>query len=165
MAVSTLIFGMKVIMEQQNYTENTAWFSGLSETEASKVANLLRSVGTTPAGFMLDMFRLIAKTNLVPLWVDPTEKPTSTIFNFDEAAEKEKIRQRIEAKTGRQMKRFASKEVAKAALETWFEEGGKLPVHPDLAAMTDDGLMAMINAEVKQYRAEKMAEETVKRAA
>lgn len=154
-----------MIMEQQNYTENTAWFSGLSETEASKVTDLLHSVGTTPTRFMLDMFRLIAKTNLVPLWIDPTEKPTPATFNFDEAAEKEKIRQQIEAKTGRTMKRFASKEAAKAALERWFEEGRKLPVHPDVAAMTDDELMAMVNAEVKQYRTEKMAEEAAKRAA
>lgn len=152
-------------MARHNYTEDTAWFSGLSETEAAKVTDLLHGVGTTPARFMLEMFRLIAKTNLVPLWIDPTGKSTPDVPSFDEVAEKEKVRQRIEAKTGREMKRFASKDEAKVALDKWFEEGRTLPIHPDLAAMTDDELVAMANTEVKKYRAEKMADANAKRAA
>jgi len=55
-------------------TENPLTVAGLSKAEEVKVSAMLQSIGTTPADFLVKLLRMMARTGVVPLLVDPNEK-------------------------------------------------------------------------------------------
>lgn len=69
-------------------------------------------------------------------------------------AEKERIIAKMEAETERKL-------VRNEKLEQWLDEAVKHTVHPEIEVMTGNELMAFVNVEVKQYRAEKRALEAI----
>lgn len=69
-------------------------------------------------------------------------------------AEKERIIAKMEAETGQKL-------VRNEQLEQWLDEAVKHTVSPEIEVMTDDELMAFVDVEVKQYRAEKRALEAI----
>lgn len=66
----------------------------------------------------------------------------------------EKIIQKIEAETGCKVSRTVF-------VEQWLDDAIQHPIHPEIEMMMDDELLAMANAEVKQYRVEKRALESI----
>ena len=112
-------------------TANPLTVTGLSKAEEAKVSEILQSMGTTPADFLVKLLRIMARTGIVPLLVDPSEK-TDSIREvqapvFDEQAEKEKLIQRMEARRGYKLPRFASREEALASSDRAYKEAKNNP--------------------------------------
>ena len=57
-------------------TANPLTVTGLSKAEEAKVSEILQSMGTTPADFLVKLLRIMARTGIVPLLVDPSENLT-----------------------------------------------------------------------------------------
>ena len=116
-------------------TANPFTVAGLSKAEEAKVSAMLQSIGTTPADFLVKLLRMMARTGVVPLLVDPSEK-TDSIREvlapvFDEQSEKEKLIQRMEARRGYKLPRFASREEALASADRAYQEAKNNPQSVD----------------------------------
>lgn len=59
-------------------TENPLTVARLSKAEEAKIVSMLQNMGTTPADFLVTLLRMMAKTGVVPLLVDPNEKAKET---------------------------------------------------------------------------------------
>lgn len=135
----------------------------LSDEEKNAAFAVFRDLGINPAQAVRLFLRQVVETRSIPFPIAKADRlPATTDPAFDEQAEKEKIIQQLEAKHGYALPRFASKEAAKTALDEWFEEGRQRPLPPELAAMTEDEVTAMVNEEVKQYRAEQASKKAAK---
>lgn len=112
-------------------TANPLTVTGLSKAEEAKVSEILQSMGTTPADFLVKLLRIMARTGIVPLLVDPSEKTDSIrevqALVFDEQTEKEKLIQRMEARRGYKLPRFASREEALASSDRAYQEAKNNP--------------------------------------
>ena len=59
-------------------TANPLTVAGLSKAEEAKVLAMLQNMGTTPADFLVKLLRMMARTGVVPLLIDPNEKADET---------------------------------------------------------------------------------------
>ena len=131
--------------------------SVLSPSEKAEAFSVFRREGVDPARLFADLLRFVAITKKIPFAIGKGEDIAPALSVLDELgewAEKERIIAKMEAETG-------CKLVRDTRLEQWLDEAVKHTVHPEIEAMTDDDLMSFVNAEVKQYRAEKRALEAI----
>lgn len=138
-------------------TVNPSPLAELSAAEKAAAFSVFRDRGVNPAQLFADLLRFVAITKKVPFAIGKGESVTDALAILDELeewAEREKIIQKIEAETGRKVNRIAS-------VEQWLDDAVQHAVHPDLEAMTDEELLTMADAEVKQHRAEKRALEAI----
>lgn len=129
----------------------------LSQSEKAEAFSVFRKEGVDPARLFADLLRFVAITKKVPFAIEKGQDiapALSVLDELEEWAEKERIIAKMEAETGRKL-------VRDERLEQWLDEAITHTVHPEIEAISDDDLMSFVNAEVKQYRAEKRALEAI----